>query len=130
MGRDVSAQGDVYSYGILLMEMFTGKRPTNEMFTDDFSLHNYVKANLPNQVMQIVDPQIIEEDGEQVSSNHGKRKANSSNMEVCLEAILQVGVSCSVESPSERIDIGEALVELNMVRNEFLGMGIEKGKKI
>ncbi|KAM7528647.1 hypothetical protein LguiB_032057 [Lonicera macranthoides] len=54
------------------------------------------------------------EDDEQVSSHGGERRANNSNMEVCLAAILQVGVSCSVESPLERIDIGEALVELNM----------------
>ena len=34
---------DVYSFGILLLEMFTGKRPTDAMFRDNFNLHNYVK---------------------------------------------------------------------------------------
>ncbi|PRQ60888.1 putative protein kinase RLK-Pelle-LRR-XII-1 family [Rosa chinensis] len=40
MGGAVSTYGDVYSYGILLLEMLTGKRPTDDMFTDDTNLHN------------------------------------------------------------------------------------------
>ncbi|XP_027181696.1 putative receptor-like protein kinase At3g47110 [Coffea eugenioides] len=58
MGGEVSTQGDVYSYGILLLELFTGKRPTDSMFTEDFSLHSYVKTALSHQVMEIVDPKI------------------------------------------------------------------------
>jgi serine/threonine protein kinase len=54
MGSEVSTYGDVYSYGILLSEMFTGKRPTEEIFkrpTDEIfknslSLHEFVKTAL------------------------------------------------------------------------------------
>ncbi|KAL7182452.1 hypothetical protein ACSBR1_041206 [Camellia fascicularis] len=59
MGVEVSMQGDMYSYGVLLLEMFTGKRPTDNMFTGNVNLHSYVQMCLPKQVMQIVDPQII-----------------------------------------------------------------------
>ncbi|XVF24082.1 hypothetical protein REPUB_Repub13aG0096500 [Reevesia pubescens] len=47
MGSELSTKGDVYSYGILLLEMFTGKRPTDEMFKEGLSLHNFVAAALP-----------------------------------------------------------------------------------
>ncbi|KAL7182358.1 hypothetical protein ACSBR1_041127 [Camellia fascicularis] len=45
MGEEVSTQGDMYNYRVLLLEMFTGKRPTNNMFTGNVNLHNYVKMS-------------------------------------------------------------------------------------
>jgi serine/threonine protein kinase len=38
-GSSVSTQGDVYSLGILLLEMFTGRSPTDEIFNDSLDLH-------------------------------------------------------------------------------------------
>uniref|UniRef100_A0A0E0G3L6 Protein kinase domain-containing protein n=1 Tax=Oryza nivara TaxID=4536 RepID=A0A0E0G3L6_ORYNI len=55
LGNEVSILGDVYSYGILLLEMFTGKRPTGTEFKEALSLHNYVKMALPDNVIDIAD---------------------------------------------------------------------------
>ncbi|KAL5079079.1 hypothetical protein RYX36_007500 [Vicia faba] len=38
-----SAIGDVYSCGILLLEIFTGKRPTNEMFEGGIGIQPFTK---------------------------------------------------------------------------------------
>lgn len=59
MGNEVSTNGDVYSYGILLPEMFTGKRPTDDIFKDGFSLHGFVKAALPERLVDVVDPVLL-----------------------------------------------------------------------
>ncbi|XP_038992130.1 probable LRR receptor-like serine/threonine-protein kinase At3g47570 [Hibiscus syriacus] len=56
MGSKLSTKGYVYSHGILLLEMFTGKRPTHDMFEEDFSIHNFVAAALPDRVTEIIDP--------------------------------------------------------------------------
>ncbi|MFQ6647189.1 hypothetical protein Gotur_020119, partial [Gossypium turneri] len=61
LGSELSTKGDVYSYGILLLEMFTGKRPTDEKFKEGLSLHNFVKSALPDRVIEILDPILVEE---------------------------------------------------------------------
>ncbi|XP_042051722.1 receptor kinase-like protein Xa21 [Salvia splendens] len=44
----ISTQGDIYSYGILVLEMFTNKRPTDEVFEEDANLHSFVSDVLSN----------------------------------------------------------------------------------
>ncbi|CAN6692695.1 unnamed protein product [Malus baccata var. baccata] len=60
MGSEVSTNGDVYSFGILLLEMFTGKRPTDNMFGDNLNLHNFVKMALPGRITEIADTPLLE----------------------------------------------------------------------
>ncbi|KAB2063996.1 hypothetical protein ES319_A10G258400v1 [Gossypium barbadense] len=61
MGSELSTKGDVYSYGILLLEMFTGKSPIDERFREGLSLHNFVKAALPERIIEITDPILVQE---------------------------------------------------------------------
>ncbi|KAK2975945.1 hypothetical protein RJ640_013437, partial [Escallonia rubra] len=103
MGEEVSTEADMYSYGIMLLEMFTGKRPTDSMFIDNFSLHNYVKFALPGRVMEIVDSTIIHEEVEGLNRNRGG-EGEFAKLKSCLESILRLGVICSAELPHERMD--------------------------
>lgn len=128
MGGEVSAQGDIYSYGILLLEMFTGKRPTHSMFTESFSLHSYARRALPHQVLEIVDPQIfLEEEENKGEKVNQTRKGNRASIEECCKSVLSIGVSCSAEIQKERMDIRDVISELSSIKNEFLSL--EKGTK-
>ncbi|WCJ19823.1 Leucine-rich repeat protein kinase family protein [Euphorbia peplus] len=59
MGEGGSVLGNIYSFGILILKMFTARRPTDEMFQDDLNLHNFTRVALPEQVMTVVDPQLV-----------------------------------------------------------------------
>ncbi|XP_058224536.1 probable LRR receptor-like serine/threonine-protein kinase At3g47570 [Rhododendron vialii] len=121
MGEEISTQGDMYSYGVLLLEMFIGKSPTDCMFHDTLSLSSYTKRFLPDKVFEVVDPQIILEEERQTSRTRQTVTPSTNQLEVCLVSVLQIGVLCCAARPNERMNARDVLAELHKIRNVFLG---------
>lgn len=124
MGHEVWTQGDVYSYGILLLEMFTGKRPTDDMFQGTSNLHGFVKEALPEQVIEIVDPVLVQEKVDrEMSSANNRLNEDSTRAHIKIDeswiSVLEIGVACSAELPRERLDITDAMAEMCRVRNKL-----------
>jgi serine/threonine protein kinase len=123
MGNEVSLYGDVYSYGILLLEMFTGKRPTDSIFQDSLNLHDIVKAVLPERIIDIVDPILlweIQEEETRMNDTRNEDRNGSPKIQECLILILGIGVACSTEFPRERMNISVVVVELHTIRQNIL----------
>ncbi|KAL6205542.1 hypothetical protein ACLB2K_022800 [Fragaria x ananassa] len=108
MGSDVSTYGDVYSFGILLLEMFTGKRPTDHIFVDSLNLHKCVKMAIGERVSEIANSTLFQEDNPRQSTNDAH--------EECLSSILGIGIACSVESSKDRKNIGDVVSALKKIR--------------
>ncbi|KAB2595922.1 LRR receptor-like serine/threonine-protein kinase [Pyrus ussuriensis x Pyrus communis] len=123
MGHEVWTQGDVYSYGILLLEMFTGMRPTSDMFQGTSNLHNFVKAALPEQVVEIVDPVLVQEKEEGETSAYQCFTKASTKIHIKIEesliSILEIGLACSAELPRERLDVTDVVAEMCRIRNKL-----------
>ena len=124
MGSPPSTYGDVYSFGILLLEMFTGKRPTADMFIDGLNLHNYVMMALPKSVKEICDQVLLQSKEHPTSITRNKNDIQNEQrqkIEECLVSIARIGVACSVELPRARMEIGKVLAELHVIRDVLTG---------
>ena len=122
----MSTYGDIYSYAILLLEMFTGKRPTDDIFQDNLNLHDFVKAVLPEQMIDIIDPILLrvhEREGETRTNNITRNEGQNGNVtsQECLIMIFKIGVACSVEFPRERMNMSTVIIELHSIRQKLLG---------
>ncbi|KAJ3684075.1 hypothetical protein LUZ61_013239 [Rhynchospora tenuis] len=116
MGARPSVEGDVYSYGILLLEMFTGISPTDEKLRDGVSLHKCVEMAFPTQVMDIADSKLFAEaDGE-------AKTYTSEIVSGCLLSAIQCALMCSKELPKERIAIKDVVNQLNSARQKLLSL--------
>ncbi|CAA7395505.1 unnamed protein product [Spirodela intermedia] len=120
LGR-VSTATDVYSFGILLLEIFTGKRPTDPIFVEGLSLHRFVREALPHQVMAVADPQLLPGEGEEEDGDGGAVVNLRRNpMIECLISVLKLGLLCSEESQRDRPRIRDVVKSLTLTRDAFL----------
>nr|XP_027067371.1 putative leucine-rich repeat receptor-like serine/threonine-protein kinase At2g24130 [Coffea arabica] len=112
MGRRASTQGDVYSYGVLLLEIVTGKRPTDVLFQEGSSLHEWVKSFYPNKFQPIVEEAVM-----RLSPSYAPPITNDQSKrwrEVILE-MLELGLICTQYNPSTRptmLDIAHEVGQL------------------
>ncbi|KAI8551444.1 hypothetical protein RHMOL_Rhmol06G0186200 [Rhododendron molle] len=108
--------------------MFTAKRPTDSMFIDGMTLHNFAKTALAEQVESIVDPTLLAqtEQGEASSSTNSSQSlsfARSHKIREILISIVNVGIACSEELPRDRSVMNEVLTRLHACKKTLLQDG-------
>ncbi|XP_070665204.1 probable LRR receptor-like serine/threonine-protein kinase At3g47570 [Malus domestica] len=117
MGGQVSIFGDIYSFGILLLEIFTGRKPTDDMFNDGLSIHQFATMVMPDHAMDIVDPSLLIECGDVDGSRLEPRR-----LEECSVAVIQIGLSCSAISLPERMLMDVVVNKLKKIRESYLNL--------
>ncbi|XP_047057647.1 putative receptor-like protein kinase At3g47110 [Lolium rigidum] len=98
-GSVVSPPGDIYCLGILLLELFTGRSPTDGTFSDSLGLHKFSEDALPDRTLEIADPTIW---------LHGEPHDNV------------LGISCSKQQPRDRTLTRDAAAEMNAIRDAYI----------
>jgi len=113
VGAEVSTSGDMYSFGILMLEMLTGRRPTDEIFEDGQNICNFVAMSFASELFQILDLRLIP-----IGDNDWNLNPD---VEKCLVSLFRIGLACAMESPKERMDVVDVSRELQRIQKAFFG---------
>ncbi|TVU07990.1 hypothetical protein EJB05_41372, partial [Eragrostis curvula] len=120
LGSKLSTEGDVYSYGIIILEMLTGRRPTDEVFNNDLNLHKFVEKAFPQNIGKVLDPSIFPsfEDG---SANNNLDHENhvTAGAKSCIMHLVKLGLSCSKETPKDRPTMQDVYAEVITIKEAF-----------
>ncbi|CAM8907182.1 unnamed protein product [Rhodiola kirilowii] len=118
MGAAISPQGDIYSYGITLLELITGKRPTDDMFNNEISLRNFCERALPDHVHEIVDECLVYELREATATQRNPEEFET-QWYTFLTSLVEVGLSCSMDSSRDRMDIQSVIKCLKKIKEKY-----------
>lgn len=87
------------------MEMFTRKKPTNEMFSSEMSLRSWVKDSLHDSLFQVVDTELLAGQDEHLSAK-----------KQCVLSIFSLAMDCSENSYVERISMEDVVIRLEKIK--------------
>ncbi|CAI0544540.1 unnamed protein product [Linum tenue] len=117
VGSKPSIAGDTYSFGVMLLQLFTGKSPIDEgLMESEQSLMGWVRSAYPGEVMEVVDPDVVS-------------PVKPEMEEQCLVKILGVGLWCSAGSPDGRISMRDALWNLQAARRDLVASYLRRLKQ-
>ncbi|KAG2689261.1 hypothetical protein I3760_09G132500 [Carya illinoinensis] len=112
----ISTRGNMYSHGILLMETFTRKRRTNDIFSEEMNLKSWIEELL--QVLSVTD--IIDD-------NLLSNESDDASMEELISSIMRLALDCYAESPEQRINIKNVSDTLHKIKLKFLQHHTDQG---
>lgn len=114
LGGNPSIQGDVYSFGVLVLELITGKRPTNVVFHEGLTLHEWVKHHYPHDIESIISQAPLRRSPSFADSLSYQKLA----WDVMFE-LVELGLVCTQFSPSRRPTMVDVAHEITLLKEDL-----------
>ncbi|KAG7992714.1 hypothetical protein I3843_02G140800 [Carya illinoinensis] len=112
-GSTTTTKGDVYSFGIIVLEMVTRRRPTDDMFVGGLSLHKWVKSHFHERMEGVIDTSLVRASRDQAPEV-------KKMWEVAIGELIELGILCTQDSPSTRPTMLDAADDLDRLKR-YLG---------
>ncbi|TVU30657.1 hypothetical protein EJB05_22288, partial [Eragrostis curvula] len=114
MGTEISKDGDVFSFGVLLLEILTGRRPTDSYFHDGTSLDSYFHdgTSLPKYVERASPDRLLDVVDRTMPHNGDTQEI----IDLFVAPVSRLGLACCSVPRSQRISMVRVVKELSAIK--------------
>ncbi|WVZ86332.1 hypothetical protein U9M48_033130 [Paspalum notatum var. saurae] len=117
MGK-ASRKSDVFSFGIMLLEVFTGRRPTDPMFVGEMNLRQWVSEALPARLTDVVDDSQLQGHLKCDEMTSSGCSDTCDNEIVLIMSVLELGLACSCHLAAQRMEMNDVVTKLKSIRKD------------
>ncbi|KAG6497532.1 probable inactive receptor kinase At1g48480 [Zingiber officinale] len=103
--RMISQKADVYSFGVLLMELLSGKAPAQALNDEGIDLPRWVQSIVPEEwATEVFDPELL----------------RYQTLEEDMVQFLQLAVDCTAQHPDKRPSMTEVVTRMKVIQTSRL----------
>ncbi|KAK3158020.1 hypothetical protein QOZ80_2AG0131820 [Eleusine coracana subsp. coracana] len=127
MGR-ASRKSDVFGYGIMLLEVITGKKPTDPTFVGELNLRQQVNDAFRTQILHVIDANLLMQEK---LGGFGDIGTTSDTLNSCLMSVVELGLLCTSELPDKRISMTDVVKGLTKIKTDYTRRKLgPRGKRV
>jgi hypothetical protein len=98
----------VYSFGVMILELITGKRPTDVLFQEGLTLHDWVRRHHPHDFAAVVARSWLTSPADDM--------VGADDM---VAELIDLGLACTQQSPPARPTMVEVCHEITLIGEDL-----------
>lgn len=107
----------------MLLEVVTGKKPTDPAFVGELSLRQQVNDAFRTNILHAIDPNLLVLEEEEKLGGFGdigtSSRSGSDTLNSCLVSLLELGLQCTDELPDQRISMTDVVKRLMKIKRDY-----------